>query len=35
MARQIKITDIADLMEEEVQEVVKLTALEWTRQVKE
>ena len=35
MARDIKITDIADLMEEEVQEVVKLTALEWTRQVKE
>ena len=35
MARQIKITDIADLMEEEVQEVVKLTALEWTKQVKE
>lgn len=35
MARDIKITDIADLMEQEVQEVVKLTALEWTKQVKE
>ncbi len=34
MAREIKITDIADLMEEEVEEVVKLTALEWTEQVK-
>lgn len=35
MARDIKITDIADLMEEEVQTVVKLTAMEWTKQVKE
>ena len=35
MARQIKIDQIADLMEEEVQEVVKLTALEWTEAVKE
>ena len=35
MARDIKITDIADLMEEEVQTVVRLTALEWTRRVKE
>ena len=35
MARDIKITDIADLMEEEVQTVVRLTALEWTKQVKE
>jgi hypothetical protein len=35
MARQIKIDQIADLMEEEVQEVVKLTALEWTKDVKE
>ena len=35
MARQIRITDIADLMEEEIQAVVRLTALEWTKQVKE
>jgi hypothetical protein len=35
MARSIKITDIAGLMREEIQEVVKLTALEWTKQVKE
>ena len=35
MARQIRINQIADLMEEEVQEVVKLTALEWTKGVKE
>lgn len=35
MARDIKITDIADLMEEEVQTVVRLTALEWTKEVKE
>ena len=35
MARQIRIDQIADLMEEEVQEVVKLTALSWTKQVKE
>lgn len=35
MARDIKITDIADLMEEEVETVVRLTALEWTKQVKE
>ena len=35
MARDIKITDIADLMEEEIQTVVRLTALEWTKEVKE
>ena len=35
MARQIRIDQIADLMEEEVQEVVKLTALSWEGQVKE
>lgn len=35
MARSIKLTGIADLMKEEIQEVVKLTALEWTKQVKE
>jgi len=35
MARDIKITDIADLMEEEIEEVVRLTALEWTKEVKE
>lgn len=34
MAREIKITDIADLMEEEVEQVVRLTALEWTEKVK-
>ncbi len=35
MVRQIKIKDIANLMEEELQEVVKLTAISWTQQVKE
>ena len=35
MARQIRIDQIADLMGEEVQEVVKLTALSWAGQVKE
>jgi len=35
MARQIRIDQIADLMEEEIQEVVKLTAISWTKQVKE
>ena len=35
MARNIKLTDIAGLMREEIQEVVKLTALEWTKEVKE
>ena len=35
MARQIRIDQIEDLMEEEIQEVVKLTALSWTKQVKE
>ena len=35
MARQIRIDQIADLMEEEVQTVVRLTALEWTKEVKE
>jgi hypothetical protein len=35
MARDIKITDIADLMEEEVAHVVEATAMEWTKQVKE
>jgi hypothetical protein len=35
MARQIRIDQIADLMEQEVEEVVKLTALSWTKQVKE
>lgn len=35
MARDIKITDIADLMEEEIAHVVEATALEWTKEVKE
>ena len=35
MARDIKIDQIADLMEEEIQEVVKLTATSWIKQVKE
>ena len=35
MARKTKITEIADLMEEEIQTVVRLTALEWTQKVKE
>lgn len=35
MARNIKLTDIAGLMREEIQEVVRLTALEWTKEVKE
>ena len=35
MARQIRIDQIAGLMEEEVQEVVKRTALSWAGQVKE
>ena len=35
MARQIRIDQIAGLMEEEVQLVVKLTALEWAKGVKE
>ena len=35
MARQIRIDQIADLMEEEIQEVVKLTALSWAKQTKE
>jgi len=35
MARQIRIDQIAGLMEEEIQQVVKLTALSWTKQVKE
>tara|TARA_R100000406_G_scaffold43863_1_gene29456 strand:+ start:1193 stop:1546 length:354 start_codon:yes stop_codon:yes gene_type:complete len=35
MARDIKITDIADLMEEEIAHVVEATALEWTQEVKE
>ena len=35
MARQIRIDQIADLMEEEIQEVVKLTATSWIKQVKE
>jgi len=35
MARQIKIDQIADLMQEEIQEVVRLTALSWERQVKD
>ncbi len=34
MARQIRIDQIAGLMEEEVQLVVKLTALEWAKGVK-
>jgi len=35
MAREIPITGIADLMEEEIEEVVKIVALEWTAEVKE
>tara|TARA_R100001086_G_scaffold211418_2_gene127384 strand:- start:1264 stop:1617 length:354 start_codon:yes stop_codon:yes gene_type:complete len=35
MARKIRIDQIADLMEEEIQEVVKLTATSWEKQVKE
>lgn len=35
MARQIRIDQIADLMEEEIEEVVRLTAIEWTKEVKE
>ena len=35
MARNIKIKDIAGLMEDEIEHVVKVTALEWTGAVKE
>mgnify|MGYP001387413109 CR=1 FL=1 len=35
MTRQIRIDQIADLMEEEIEEVVRLTAIEWTEEVKE
>jgi len=35
MARQIKINQIAGLMEKEIQEVVELTAVSWMRQIKE
>jgi hypothetical protein len=35
MAREIPITGIADLMEEEIEHVVKIVALEWTAEVKE
>ena len=35
MAREIKIGDIAGLMEEEIKHVVRATALEWTAAVKE
>jgi hypothetical protein len=35
MAREIKITEIADLMEDEIEHVVRATALEWTAAVKE
>ena len=35
MARQIRIDQIADLMEDEIEHVVRLTALEWTEKVKE
>ena len=35
MAREIKIKDIAGLMEDEVEHVVRATALEWTAAVKE
>ena len=35
MAREIKIGDIAGLMEEEIKHVVRVTALEWTAAVKE
>ena len=35
MARKIKIIEIAGLMEEEIQTVVRLTAFEWTQKVKE
>ena len=33
MAREIPITGIADLMEEEIEHVVKIVALEWTAEV--
>ena len=35
MAREIPITGIADLMEEEIEQVVKIVALEWTAEVKQ
>ena len=35
MAREIKIKDIAGLMEDEIEHVVRATALEWTAAVKE
>ena len=35
MARQIRIDQIAGLMKEEIEQVVKLTALSWAGQVKE
>jgi hypothetical protein len=35
MARQIRIDQIADLMEEEIEQVVKIVALEWTAEVKQ
>ena len=35
MARDIKITDIAGLMEDEIEHVVRATAVEWTQAVKE
>nr|BAR24741.1 phage protein [uncultured Mediterranean phage uvMED]BAR24846.1 phage protein [uncultured Mediterranean phage uvMED]BAR24884.1 phage protein [uncultured Mediterranean phage uvMED] len=35
MAREINITDIAGLMEDEIEHVVRTTALEWTSAVKE
>ena len=34
MGRNIPITGIADLMEEEIEQVVKIVALEWTAEVK-
>ncbi len=35
MARKIRIDQIADLMEEEIQTVVELTAFAWTKEVKD
>jgi hypothetical protein len=35
MARKIKIGEIGDFMDEQVQELVKATTLEWTKRVKE
>ena len=35
MTRKIKIGEIGDFMDEQVQELVKATTLEWTKRVKE